>query len=536
MMNTANAIYHFMRADFLERVRRNSFFIVLGLTLFVGYLLVPPLDAPYVTFMRGFYRGVYNSAWIGVLFGTVSVTFLPLFGFYLVKNALDRDYQTQVGQIIATTPISKPTYLLGKTLSNLAVLCAILLVLTIMAVTMQFVRAEALQLDLWAIAAPIWLLGLPVLAGVAAIAVLFESIPLLRGGLGNVVYFFLFMVVVIGGWMPSFFSQITPKNDFLGLSRSTAAIQQSILAHDPEADMGTGGLMAPKTIMGETLLDEEISIFVWDGMEWSARIIFERALWLLLPFSIASLAAIPFDRFDPARRGRATRPRKNGSPLSKPQPASDEMAATIVLTPLPEQRFHWRFGAVLLAELRLMLKGKRWGWYAGVLGIIIVGLAVPLDYALSYLLPFAWIWPLLIWSSMGVRETRHFTGPIIFSAPHILTRQLPAIWLAGALVALLMASGVGARLLLAGDFAQLLALLVGALFIPALALTLGTWSGSSRLFEIVYLVWWYLLVNGISALDFMGITDNALSHGLPLTYLGLTFVCMFAVVLRRRGF
>ena len=146
-MNTANAIYHLMRADFLERTRRNSFFIVLGLTLFIGYLLVPPVDAAYVTFMRGFYRGVYNSAWLGILFGSISVTFLPHFGFYLVKNALDRDYQTRVGQIIATTPIRKRTYLLGKALSNLAVLCSILLMLTIMAVAMQFVRAEDIQLN-----------------------------------------------------------------------------------------------------------------------------------------------------------------------------------------------------------------------------------------------------------------------------------------------------------------------------------------------------------------------------------------------------
>ena len=416
-------------------------------------------------------------------------------------------------------------------LSNLAVLCSILLVLTVMAVTMQFVRAENAVFDLWAIAAPIWLLGLPVLAGVAAVAVLFESVPLLRGGVGNVVYFFLFGIVVMGGWMPSFFSQVSPKNDFLGLSGSTAAIQQSILDNDPEADLGTGGLITPKTLMGEDVFDKEISLFVWDGMAWSGKIIFERMFWLLLSICITCLAATPFDRFDPNRSQPTHKPQENGTQADETQKSSEILATATALTPLSEHQIYWRFGSVFLAELRLLLKGKKWGWYAGVLGIIISGATIPLDYALSYVLPFAWLWPLLIWSSLGVRETRYFTSPIVFSAPHALTRQLPATWLAGIFVALLMASGVGAQLIRAGEIPQLLALIVGALFIPALALTLGVWSGSSRLFESIYLIWWYLMMNGVSALDFIGIMNKT---KLPLSYLGLTFLLLIIATLRRQ--
>ena len=43
---------------------------------------------------------------------------LSLPAFYLVKNAIERDKQTGVGQIIATTPLSKPLYTLGKAFSN----------------------------------------------------------------------------------------------------------------------------------------------------------------------------------------------------------------------------------------------------------------------------------------------------------------------------------------------------------------------------------------------------------------------------------
>ncbi len=113
------------------------------MTLFAGYLFVPPLDAPYVSFVIGSHSGTYNSAWIGVMFGAASVVLLPFFGFFLVKNAIERDHLTGVGQIIATTPLSKPLYVLGKWLSNLAVFAVILFALTVMAVVMQFVRADS---------------------------------------------------------------------------------------------------------------------------------------------------------------------------------------------------------------------------------------------------------------------------------------------------------------------------------------------------------------------------------------------------------
>ncbi|MBM3134663.1 MAG: hypothetical protein FJZ89_05115, partial [Chloroflexi bacterium] len=111
-----HTIYHLVRADFLERVRRYSFLITIGVTVFAAYSFVPPADALYATMDLGGYRGVYNSAWIGATVALVTTLFLALAGFYLVKNAVERDLQTGVGQIIATTPLRKPLYTLGKAL------------------------------------------------------------------------------------------------------------------------------------------------------------------------------------------------------------------------------------------------------------------------------------------------------------------------------------------------------------------------------------------------------------------------------------
>jgi hypothetical protein len=159
---------------------------------------------------------------------------------------------------------------------------------------------------------------------------------------------------------------------------------------------------------------------------------------------------------------------------------------------------------MVMAELRLALKGLSWLWYAVAGGLIIGGLVSPVAVSRGLLIA-AWIWPILIWSAMGTRESRLGTDQVVFSTAHPLRRQLTACWVAGVVVAVMTGSGTAARLLVARDRAGLAAWTVGALFIPALALALGVWSGSSKLFEVVYTLLWYIgPVNRVAELDYTG--------------------------------
>ena len=47
-----------VRADFLERTRRYSFLITLGVMLYVGYSAVPPAESRVLTMDLGGVRGV----------------------------------------------------------------------------------------------------------------------------------------------------------------------------------------------------------------------------------------------------------------------------------------------------------------------------------------------------------------------------------------------------------------------------------------------------------------------------------------------
>ena len=526
-----------IRADVLERTRRYSFLITLGAMVCLGYLAVPSIESHALTVDLGNLRGVYNSAWIGSMTALVSSMVLSLPGFYLVKNAIERDRRTGLGQIIATTPLSKSLYTLGKAVSNFIFLAVIIGVVAVAAGGMQFVRGESMGLNIWRLLAPFLFTTLPTLMLVAALAVLFESIDFLRDGFGNIAYFGLWTaVIVIAMSGVSFGGQGViqePTNDPFGASVVASSMHRAAHAAFPDRNLDLG--------IGYIIVEGEIQTFHWQGVSWTADVLLGRLLWVGVSVGIALVSAFFFHRFNPARDGR---------PVPKPQSLMAQMLSPLRGISLPSFNLSRRlsmwatsrmpplpvFGRVLLAELRLMLKGPPRWWYLGALGLIVAGAVNGANPgARRSLLAGAWLWPVLIWSGLGVHEKIHHTGPIIFSTPHPLGLQFGPMWVGGVVVTLLTGSGVGLRLLTAGAWDHLLGWGVAVLFIPTLALALGVWSGTSKFFEALYVAVWYIgPVNGLSIFDYMGLSQEALAQRMPLVYLGLTAALLVAALIGRR--
>jgi len=529
-MNTVRAVFHLMRADFLERSRRYSFLITLGLTIFVAYLYVPPSSANYLTLGLGNYRGVYNSAWVGGALAVLCSALLSLPAFYLVKNAIERDEQTRVGQIIATTPLSKPLYTLGKAFSNFVFLAVMAGVIALSAGAMQLIRAEDFHINLWTLLSPFVFSVLPAMAMIASVAVLFETISWLHGTFGNVVYFILWLVLLIvsAANMPSPQRIGEPANDLWGIQ----VILSSMINDTAAAFPNYQGSVA----IGAVTLPAPLQTFTWQGIHWTGRIIFGRILWMSGAMGISLLAALFFRRFDPAPQ--KTKPMPFTEPAESPplvnvQPAPT--SAPVHLTPLTSDRRTFHPFRIFLAELRLLFKGIRWWWILVASGLNAAGLLLPTGSARQYLLPIAWILPLALWSTLGTREKDYNTEQLVFSTPHPLGRQFPLAWLAGVTVAFVAGAGVAVNWTMTGDWLHLLAWGIGALFIPTLALALGVWSGTSKLFEVVYMLLWYAgPVNRIESLDFMG-SSPSLPLSRVLVY-GLLTILLFALaaVGRRR--
>ena len=533
-MNMLRTIFHLMRADFLERTRSYRFIVTLLVIVFFTYFFVPALDAPLYGTLYMKYRGVYSSAWIGALATLLMSEYLQIFGFYLVKGPIRRDQRTGVGEIIAATPIRKCYYTLGKWLSHCAFFAAMLGVMIVTLVILQLLRGEDMHLNLWALASPLLILLLPALAIVSALAVLFESINWLSGIAGNLVYLFLV------------YPAIALPLGMNGAALLWPSVYRSCSAAFPDCSQRF------LTDISNTPL-VSIPTFVYAGMQWTADIVVGRLLFIFVAVGIALFASLFFHRFDPAKirsnwldnilfqlkqavTGFVTRPASTVEPES---PALAVHMEPMHLTPFSNTVSRWgllrRYGQLLAAEWKLAFRDVRWWWYLGAFGLIVGSLFAPLQISQMGLLPVAWIWPMNIWSAMGTREVRRHTESLILSGPHPLRRQFVALWGVGVLVALIMAAGVILRLVLAGAWVSLAALSVGAVFVPTLALAMGCWSGTNKLFEAVYLFFWYLVaIQNIPYLDFMGRSPEMIGMGIPWIYGGVAVVLFGLALLGRR--
>ncbi len=500
-MNQARTIYHIARADFLERVRRYSFLTMLGAVVFLGYQAA----IGNINVQLGNYRGAFNSAWVGGMIASIATFFLGWFGFYLVKSSIARDRETGVGQIMASTPLTRPLYVFGKWLSNFAVLVAMVVVLSITALVIQILAGENRRLDFAALISPFLFITLPMLALTAALAVFFECVGFLQGGFGNLIYFVLFASTIS---MAISIGKNNPSLDPLGLT----LLQQSM----GEAAKVTFPDYSGSFTLGNT--DTPITgVFNWSGVDWTPGIILSRFMFFGIAFALALASSIFFDRFDSSSRN----PGKMNADVSflDPDvvPAARSLSAAS-LTPLTAPKNRFALSRVVFLELKLLLKGLRWGWFTVAGGLMIAAILMSPEPVRAYILPITWLWPILIWSGMGSREIRHNVGQMVFSSAAPLRRQLPATWLAGFIVTVLTGSGAAVKLLISGDSSGLLAWFSGALFIPSLALALGVWSKSQKLFEVMYVALWYLVMNGISAVDYLGANSSGnIRFFMPLT-------------------
>ncbi|GFE18930.1 ABC transporter permease [Streptomyces glebosus] len=526
-------------ADFWDRVRRPAYAVVLLAAVGLGYLATPAKEAGWVVMQVGDYRGTYNSAYVGMVVALAGAVWLSLGGFYLVRNAISRDESTGVGRLLAATPLSNTAYLASKFLSSVLVLASMLGVLAVTAVVMQVARGETSAIDPVGLLTPFVLIALPLMAFTAAVALLFEAIPVLRAGLGNVLWFFLWACIAIGGQSPN-----APLGG-IGVHGVVRSLGDSMKAQ------GIDPSRAGEFSLGLTLVSKPLKTFDWAGFDPSAEYLLTRCVLLLIAAAPALMPALWFPRFDPAR----------GRTLQAPSVRSaDNLAGgESTLPAMPDAVMEEGQGSVrpgsfghaprtqvelgntavrlLVGEVRILLQGIPLWWWAGVLTLTAVSqLVTPATGVTRVLLPLAWIWPVLIWSRLGTQRHEHGVEAILAAYPAAHRRVL-AEWGAGLLLTAVTGLGPALRMLAGSDGPGLLHWFLGALFIPSFALVLGSLSRTHRLFQAAYLPLWYGTVNGITPLDFMGALrdPDGLPAGMsPALLIGGTAV-MLAMVFAASG-
>lgn len=503
-MQLFHSICSIAKADFLERIRRSSFLIISGLTVWASSIFIPPTDS--LTGMHvelGGYRGFYNSAWIGATSSICTIMFLSLLGFYLVKNSIDRDKITRVGQIIAATPISNYGYLIGKLLSNFLVLSLIVAITAISGGVMQFVRGEDLNLHIWNLVSPFLIIALPAMFAVSTIAVIFECIPPLSGTFGNVLYSIcLWPAMLVACTRSQTLGSTAAKLlDPLGILIPVNSMTPTIKSVYPEYN---GSFRTSITTLQETL-----KVFQWNGIEWTSEIVLMRLFWIVVSFVVIFFVSLFFNRFNPSLTKTKPRQKSKISLLEQLSPEKVNFIKDSSAANLTKAEKGFSFLAVLRAELTFTLKKCPKLLLLIILILIFVSVKAPIQAVRNFIFPILLIVPISLWSDLGSREKIFNTRQLVFSSPSIIRNQLAARYLVGILVTLIIVIGFGIREMTSQNTDAAIALFSCIVFIPALSLCFGIWSGTSRMFEVVYTTLWYFgPFNKMPALDFTHIVTD----------------------------
>ena len=181
--------------DVRIRMARTSSVVVLVALCILVYVMVPDLSTGRALMKVNGHRALYNSVTIALATSSLCAVLLGMAGFYLTSNTLRRDVETRTGYVIASTPVRNSEYLAGKLLGNIAFLTLVVIVYVLNVMAMQLLRGEAPVEPLTYAAMFLAVVG-PVIVVVSSIALMFECVRPLSGRIGDIAYFFLWVMLL----------------------------------------------------------------------------------------------------------------------------------------------------------------------------------------------------------------------------------------------------------------------------------------------------------------------------------------------------
>ena len=456
-------------ADLRQRLRApRTWVVIVGLAAAMWWCF-PAFETHYLTVSIDGMRGRYSSAWIGMIEALIYSATLSLFGFFLVRGTLVRDFETRTWQLLVATTMSRSAYVFAKWLSHMLLFVLILAAGLAVGLVIQWLRAEDRHIDLVELVKPSLLLVLPTLALTAALAVWCDMVPWLRRSAGNALFFVLWVTLLSVGTNQASHEANVPQpwpGDPHGL-----LVAEHDLGRDWPVPAGPGverGLNIGAQVMAE---GDHAILVDWTHWNVDAGALRARGFWFGLALALLALAVPLLDRCA-AHVGKPGRSTGAGSKLRW---------LDRLLRPLEGSSS----GALVAAELRLVLRGRRWWWWLAML-VLLCFQAFAMIKAVAITAILAWVLLIDVFARLVLREQETRTGGLVFTAPAAARR----LTVARALVSVGLAWAVTLpgvlHLAMTQPQAALAMLAVGASF-ALWGMAVGALARNGRFFELIAL-------------------------------------------------
>lgn len=474
--------------DLRLRLRRPSTLWLILILSGLAYMLIPdPAEGRALMVVDGA-RALYTSQVVALATAGLATLLLTFAGFYLTSNALRRDLLARTGSIIAATPVSSAAYLTGKLLGAAASLGMVTGVYVLNVMVMHLLRGEGPLEPVTYVVTYMLALG-PAIMVVSALAIAFECIPLLSGRVGDVLYFFIWMVLLAMGAMGA---------QGLGAGRILDVMGLGFILGQVRSATGSEHLA-----IGMTPFNPAVAPWVLAPIHLTVATLLPRIMTALLSVPILLVGLLFFHRFDPARV-RGTSQTAGGhlirriSLLLKPVTRIVSVAGARLVAVVPGSiRPVVAETVMTLCQSPLLLVA----W----IGVLVATVMTP-EATARHQLPLVIAAILAIGlADLSTRDRAAGTLPLLYSMPHLKPGYAWIKLGASALLALLFCVPAAARIALSSP-GSAVSLLIAAGFMAAMATAFGLLMHTPKAFMGFFLLFLYLVLNGaqVPALDFAG--------------------------------
>ena len=459
-----------LRTNFKRHLRSPALW-AMGLAAPIAALyMVPPEDAAYATLTVNGMLPRLTSSVIGLELGVVTATLLtPLAYIYLRSGATKR----RPWQVTDVSAASRPAQAIGQWTADTLTLWIILAALTIAGAVLSYFRLPAnAPWNPFAMAAALWLPAAPALALIAAIRTVFDSRPLLRKWLGDVLFFILWLAALIAPMMISYTS---------GEGFSGSAILDAFGFSAPisgSTDETIGGV----TIIGSSESADRISLDAMRGILAPAYL-GSRFFWLAMALVAAALAGLIY------KPRQAKLPKQGTQAHNAALSRSQSRTQRALSKPINVERIS-PIVATFISEIRLILRGKITLIITG--GAALIGAFLPYQTAAGPAIWLALLFPITAesgrWHSQNMRQFFETTGVNLWHRAALCLLASITIFI----ITHIPAIGHMAATHTWGVVPQMGAIILG---VPAAAIALGYITKGPIAGRLILLISWYVYMS-----------------------------------------
>ena len=460
--------------DWTRYLRSKSLWILALAAPIAAHFMVPDKDAVYSVLTINGARPVLTAPVLGLELGILTATLLTPLAYIFLRAGPTRHRPWQISDV---APHSKMAAIFGRWVADTAALWILVAALTIAGLILGLFRLEdkanVLQ-TVWAL----WLPAAPSLALIAAIRLFLDARNGTRRWLGDVIFFFLWIALMITGTLGSGTGLeggmvARPFTDGFGF---TAPIVGSV-----------DEVVTQVSIGGATGISETKDIQAWRGVTDGAYVA-SRFFWLAVSAGLALLAGLIWA---PMKMCKSVLRKQEAAAAT--QNARTSIADIPFAAPVSVSSGSYGLRKVVSSNIRLLLRGKV--LFLLLCATAIAGAILPFRTIAGPAILLALIFPL-------TDESARWEAPTLSQLQATMgSERLPrmiALLVAAVLVASAALLPAAIRAMVTENTHWLAHMAVIAIATPAVAIALGTLTRSPIAGRMILLITWYVYLSSVT--------------------------------------